>query len=905
MTDVKMGEVKDMTRIERIGAHSHIRGLGLDDALEARANSQGLVGQLSARKAAGVILEMIKQGKIAGRAILLAGQPGTGKTAIAMGMAQSLGTDTPFTMLAASELFSMEMSKTEALTQAFRRSIGVRIKEEAEIIEGEVVEIQIERPADGSANKSGKITMKTTDMEAIYDLGQKMIEALGKEKVSAGDVITIDKASGRITKLGRSFTRSHDYDAMGPMTRFVQCPEDELEKRKEVVHTVSLHEIDVINSRSHGFLALFAGDTGEIKPEIREQIDVKVSEWRSEGKADIVPGVLFIDEVHMLDIECFSFLNRALENELAPILILATNRGITTIRGTAYKSPHGIPLDLLDRLLIIPTKPYTKKEVNQILTIRCEEEDVEITDKARDLLTKIGMTTSLRYAIHMITIANLVSVKRKASTVDVADIKRVYTLFDDVKRSAEYLKQYEKDYMFSEGADEEEEEEDGREGREKRGGRGARGRGRGGSSVSSSSTNKRRKTSTIRNNNGLSSIPLPPFNPRLPFDLKPPPSSQGASQGGSNGGNNLETLESAETFWKSIKDNFVRCVNAVIKQQKVSRGYARAVVMSAIAGGLSGLCKVSNGGQRLGGRRCQRQGLLMDVMARAIENGSKSFRNRKCFRKYALDVNDDQKRILDVWNSSEDEGDPSMAPQIGYVGENLAMAMQSTNTQRFAALQAINKDKKAIQNVIESSEMKMSKPGAKGKSPGKKMKTQANEITDPNRKRGRAKKDAVQSFWKLPGSVIQLYIPIFQKLRRLNKGQPKGGRHHHLPKEDLDFLEKATSWPAWVHQEHYSQFVRERRYKKKLREDGPKCRACSRHFGSPQALQNHACSAKPAQVVRCPNWIRGCQRKIQTVGGGLKQHLKFCMFSPLASATDPVPHAIAPMGGKRKRANNL
>ena len=46
-------EVKDLTRIERIGAHSHIRGLGLDDALEARAVSQGLVGQTSARKVGG------------------------------------------------------------------------------------------------------------------------------------------------------------------------------------------------------------------------------------------------------------------------------------------------------------------------------------------------------------------------------------------------------------------------------------------------------------------------------------------------------------------------------------------------------------------------------------------------------------------------------------------------------------------------------------------------------------------------------------------------------------------------------------------------------------------------------------------------------------------------------------
>ena len=48
---------------------------------------------------------------------------------------------------------------------------------------------------------------------------------------------------------------------------------------------------------AQGFLALFAGDTGEIRTEVREQIDGKIAEWREEGKAEIVPGVLFIDEV--------------------------------------------------------------------------------------------------------------------------------------------------------------------------------------------------------------------------------------------------------------------------------------------------------------------------------------------------------------------------------------------------------------------------------------------------------------------------------------------------------------------------------------------------------------------------------------------------------------------------------
>ena len=114
--------------------------------------------------------------------------------------------------------------------------------------------------------------MKTSEMETVYDLGAKMIEAIQREKVragsawcacgaawavvvqhaicsvllrcaaalhttplatphgptrnpaaapspprqvTAGDVVSIDKASGKVTKLGRSFARSRDYDAMG------------------------------------------------------------------------------------------------------------------------------------------------------------------------------------------------------------------------------------------------------------------------------------------------------------------------------------------------------------------------------------------------------------------------------------------------------------------------------------------------------------------------------------------------------------------------------------------------------------------------------------------------------------------------------------------------------------------
>jgi DNA helicase TIP49 (TBP-interacting protein) len=63
---------------------------------------------------------------------------------------------------------------------------------------------------------------------------------------------------------------------------------------------------------------------------------------------------------------------RALESSLAPIVIFATNRGICEIRGTDIMSPHGVPVDLLDRLVIIRTLPYTPQEMVQIIAIRAQ-----------------------------------------------------------------------------------------------------------------------------------------------------------------------------------------------------------------------------------------------------------------------------------------------------------------------------------------------------------------------------------------------------------------------------------------------------------------------------------------------------------------------------------------------------
>src|SRR3569623_365078 len=95
----------------------------------------------------------------------------------------------------------------------------------------------------------------------------------------------------------------------------------------------------------------------EITEKLRLEINKVVNKYIEQGVAELVPGVLFIDEVlstqllftlfkvHMLDIECFTYLNRALESSLAPIVIFGTNRGYCKIRGTDILAPHGIPVD--------------------------------------------------------------------------------------------------------------------------------------------------------------------------------------------------------------------------------------------------------------------------------------------------------------------------------------------------------------------------------------------------------------------------------------------------------------------------------------------------------------------------------------------------------------------------------
>ncbi|XP_008475111.1 ruvB-like helicase 1 [Diaphorina citri] len=150
----------------------------------------------------------------------------------------------------------------------------------------------------------------------------------------------------------------------------------------------------------------------------------------------------------MLDLETFTYLHRALESAIAPIVIFATNRGRCLVRGTDdIISPHGIPLDLLDRLLIIRTTPYNQKDMEAIIKLRANTEGHVLDDEALVTLSEIGTRSTLRYVVQLLTPAALTAKTNGRTAISKQDILEVSTLFLDAKSSARILTENKDKFM--------------------------------------------------------------------------------------------------------------------------------------------------------------------------------------------------------------------------------------------------------------------------------------------------------------------------------------------------------------------------------------------------------------------------------------------------------------------------
>lgn len=283
-------------------------------------------------------------------------------------------------------------------------------------------------------------------------------------------MIYIEANTGACKRVGRSDAYATEFDLEAE--EYVPIPKGEVHKKKEIVQDVTLHDLDIANARPQGgqdimsmMGQLMKPKKTEITEKLRQEINKVVTRYIDQGVAELVPGVLFIDEVscprrccgdrvntwrqvHMLDIECFTYLNRALESSISPIVILASNRGKCTIRGTEdIVAAHGVPPDLLARLLIIPTNSYSPDEVKTIIRLRAKTEGLSITDSALEKFAEHGVKVSLRYALQLLTPANILAKVNGQKEITVHEVEECQDLFIDAKRSASIINA--EDYFIS------------------------------------------------------------------------------------------------------------------------------------------------------------------------------------------------------------------------------------------------------------------------------------------------------------------------------------------------------------------------------------------------------------------------------------------------------------------------
>ena len=93
------------------------------------------------------------------------------------------------------------------------------------------------------------------------------------------------------------------------------------------------------------------------------------------------------------------------------------------------KSPHGIPVDLLDRLLIIRTETYGPAEMIQILAVRAQVEELVVEEEGLAYLGEIGQRASLRHAVQLLSPASIIARMNGRENICKADIEEGSSLY--------------------------------------------------------------------------------------------------------------------------------------------------------------------------------------------------------------------------------------------------------------------------------------------------------------------------------------------------------------------------------------------------------------------------------------------------------------------------------------------
>lgn len=401
---------------------SHIQGLGIGDLRNYKQSSQGIVGQLIVRQALFIMINLINKNSFENRGIFISGPIGSGKTSLVYALSKHLDFKFPFNKLSSTEIQTSMSSKIELLDQAVRKSVGITFYQETMILEGEIVKI-IKRGKD--INQSIKLIIKNQSVQGTYLIGPKFLKKFIDFKIEKGDKVSIDKMSGEIYFHQKLKGENPEIKKFNEKQKY---SEGHIEKLKIIEHFITLQEIDFLNTKKKKISEIFSSDSSEINSKRREKIDRILINWKKKNRIKFIRGILFLDDVHLLDSNCYSFLGKIIENTFSPNFIFTTNCERGKINGLNSSGPHGIPIDFLDRFLMLATSPLSNFEFEQILDAKSNMLGLNFDIWSKRLLVKIALECGLNYILHLFPIICL-DLEKDQKKINVEKIKNSFKLF--------------------------------------------------------------------------------------------------------------------------------------------------------------------------------------------------------------------------------------------------------------------------------------------------------------------------------------------------------------------------------------------------------------------------------------------------------------------------------------------
>ena len=390
------------------GIHNHIDNIGLTEKGEISDNLSSIVDQYDARRASGIIVDLVNSNKFGGKVFLITGPKGCGKTALTVAISEELGNKIPFVNISGNDVYSSEVKKSEMLDEYLRKAVMVSIKEYKHIYEGEVVDIQ-----------DAKLDLRSSKGTKTLQLSKELKDQMIFQNVKVGDVVHIDSSSGVFKRMGRGESYLNDYDLEAD--KYVPLPKGDIYRKKEVVFNTTLHDLDVssVNPTGQDVLSLVhqvvKNKKSEITEKLRQDIDSYVNNCNF---AEVIYGVLLIEDANLLDIECFTYLNKIIDTGRGPTIILTSNN-IEESNDSLY---FGIPRQFLQKCLIIPINK--SKNEFEVIKRRLAKENLQISDNGLKALENLTLNFGITYTVNIIKM-----LKGLGESITDKDIEKLTSIF--------------------------------------------------------------------------------------------------------------------------------------------------------------------------------------------------------------------------------------------------------------------------------------------------------------------------------------------------------------------------------------------------------------------------------------------------------------------------------------------